>query len=120
LLREEDSFLAFEIDHIVSVKHGGGNEVENLAYACPHCNASKGSDLVTILDGYDDLVSLYNPRSQEWNQHFRSLDGEVIAETRVGQATIKLLRINHPDRLIIRRLLAQVERYPGNNKGDRA
>ena len=112
LLREEDSFLSFEIDHIVSVKHGDGNEPENLAYACPHCNTNKGSDLVTVVDSYDDLVRLYNPRTQVWNHHFRALDGEIIAETRIGQATINLLRMNQPDRLIIRRLLAQAERYP--------
>ena len=112
LLREEDSFLAFEVDHIVGVKHGGGNEPENLAYACSHCNANKGSDLGTVLDSYDDFVGLFNPRKHAWLHHFRAQDGEIIAETRVGLATVKLLRVNHPDRLIIRRLLSQAGRYP--------
>jgi 5-methylcytosine-specific restriction endonuclease McrA len=49
-VREEDSFLPFEIDHIVSLKHGGGNEDGNLAFACPHCNQYKGTDLVTYLE----------------------------------------------------------------------
>ncbi len=47
-LHQEDMFIAFEIDHIVSLKHGGGNEYDNLAYACPHCNQHKDSDLTTF------------------------------------------------------------------------
>ena len=56
-VHEDDMFIGFEIDHIIAHKHGGGNEVENLAYACPHCNQHKGSDLVTFIDSYDDIVS---------------------------------------------------------------
>ena len=57
-IHEDDLFLAFEIDHIISVKHGGGNELGNLAYACAHFNHHKGSDLTTFLDSYDDIVDL--------------------------------------------------------------
>lgn len=34
-IHEGDSFLTFEVEHIISQKHGGGDELENLAYACP-------------------------------------------------------------------------------------
>jgi 5-methylcytosine-specific restriction endonuclease McrA len=37
------SFLAFEIEHIISEKHGGKTVAENLALACPYCNRFKGS-----------------------------------------------------------------------------
>jgi 5-methylcytosine-specific restriction endonuclease McrA len=37
-LHQKNSFLPFAIEHIVSLKHGGGNEIMNLALACPHCN----------------------------------------------------------------------------------
>jgi len=110
-VHENDSFLTFEIDHIISVKHGGGNELENLAYACPHCNTHKGSDLTTFLDSYDAIGILYNPRKHEWGAHFEALDGEVIPKTRIGQATIKVLQLNDPDRVILRQLLAQAGRY---------
>lgn len=109
---EDDLFLSFEIDHIVGVKHGGGNELENLAYTCPHCNARKGSDLTTFLNDYTDIVLLFNPRQQSWNEHFGINQGELVAKTRTGQATIKLLRFNEPDRLILRQLLIQAGRYP--------
>lgn len=42
----------FEIDHIQPVSHGGPTVLENLAYACPHCNDHKwahteGTDTLT-------------------------------------------------------------------------
>ena len=109
-------FLSFEIDHIASLKHGGGNEAENLAFACPHCNQHKGSDLITFLDAYDDIVSLFNPRLQNWHSHFDTDNGEIIPKTRTGQATAKLLRFNEPDLLIIRKLLTQLGRYPSTSR----
>ena len=32
-VNQDDSFLAFEIDHIISLKHGGGNEIESIRFA---------------------------------------------------------------------------------------
>lgn len=39
------TLLAFEMEHIISEKHGGTTSLENLALACPYCTAPK----VTIL-----------------------------------------------------------------------
>lgn len=111
-LHEEDMFLSFEIDHIASVKHGGGNELENLAYSCPHCNNAKGSDLTTFLDAYDDIVGLFNPRKHSWADHFEADDGQITSKSRIGRATIKVLRFNEPDLVILRQLLSQAGRYP--------
>lgn len=41
-LHEEDMFLSFELDHIIAQKHGGTDGLDNLAYACTHCNQHKG------------------------------------------------------------------------------
>lgn len=111
-MHEGDSFLPFEIDHINSIKHGGGNEPENLAYASPHCNQHKGSDMVTFLKSYKDIATIFNPREDKWNLHFDLDDGEIIAKTRTAEATIKLLKLNAPDRIILRRLLMETNRYP--------
>jgi len=89
-VHEDDSFLPFEIDHIISLKHGGGNEIENLAFACPHCNQKKGSDLTTFLKSYDDIVGLFNPRIHSWSKHFQVEEGEIIPQTRIAEATVKL------------------------------
>ncbi len=38
LIHEDDTFFGCEVDHIISQKHGGPTEPENLAYACLPCN----------------------------------------------------------------------------------
>ncbi|MEM9888944.1 MAG: HNH endonuclease [Bacteroidota bacterium] len=111
-VHEEDSFLPFQIEHIVSLKHGGGSELENLALACPHCNQNKGTDLTTFLESYQDIVPLYHPRLQVWFDRFQVEEGEIIAQTRIAAATIKLLKLNEAERLIQRRLLMKIGRWP--------
>lgn len=111
-INESDSFLPFEIDHIVSLKHGGGNEGSNLAFACPHCNQHKGTDLTAFLESYQDIVSLFNPRLHVWTEHFETKEGEILSKTRIGEATVKLLRFNAPERLIIRKILMELGARP--------
>jgi hypothetical protein len=111
-IHEDDMFIGFEIDHIIANKHGGGDEIENLAYACPHCNQHKGSDLVTFVDSYDDIVLLYNPRKHTWEDHFETNLGEIVPKTKIGQATIKLLKMNDIDLMILRNMLSEIGRYP--------
>lgn len=105
LINESDSFLPFEVEHIVAKKHGGGNEISNLAYACPHCNQHKGTDLTTFLKNYDNIVRIFNPRLQVWEDHFSMIQGEIIAVTETGEATIKLLKLNEEERVLLRNLL---------------
>jgi 5-methylcytosine-specific restriction endonuclease McrA len=112
-VRQADAFIRFEIDHVISQKHGGGSEIENLAFACPHCNSHKGSDLTTYLDSYQDIVPLYNPRIQNWQDHFSTETGVIVALTRIGQASIKLLQLNDPDRVMLRELLYLQGYWPG-------
>ena len=45
---EGDSFIKFQVDHIISRKHRGQTILENLAYSCAICNGNKGSDIGTI------------------------------------------------------------------------
>ncbi len=106
-VRQEDAFITFEIDHITSLKHGGGNEFENLAFACPHCNSHKGSDLTTFLESYEDIVPIFNPRKNVWKDHFSAEGGAITGDSKIGLATIKLLQLNDPDRIIQRKLLEE-------------
>ena len=45
---EADRSSAYQIDHIISVKHGGATTADNLAYSCIFCNLQKGTDLGSI------------------------------------------------------------------------
>ena len=43
LIHEEDTFFGCEVDHIVSEKHGGQTDAQNLALACLFCKRNKGA-----------------------------------------------------------------------------
>jgi len=49
LLHESDSYLPHQIEYVISQKHKGGHDIENLACACFFCNRLKGTDLSTVL-----------------------------------------------------------------------
>jgi hypothetical protein len=103
------SFFSFHIDHVVSLKHGGQTNADNLAYACPVCNLNKGPDVATFLDDITAPVRLFNPRIDYWNDHFiAEQTGFLTAQTDIGAATIKILNLNHPDSIIERREMVQL------------
>ena len=110
---ETDSVVAFEVDHIFPVKHGGPTVLENLAYTCIICNRHKGSNIATSDYSSQTLVPLFNPRKDVWTAHFMVKDGEIISITEIGKATIKVLELNHIDRILERRLQIQSGSYPG-------
>jgi hypothetical protein len=111
LIHEDDAAFQHEIDHILSRKHGGITIIENLAYASFVCNRFKGPDLGS-LDSLGRLAPLFNPRKQQWSDHFR-LDGPVIQPlTSEAEATVRTLRLNQADRVIERSSLQQMGRYP--------
>ncbi len=112
LIHADDTFFGCEVDHIISRKHGGPTEAENLALVCLFCNRQKGTDIGSILPGSEALVRLFPPRRDRWGEHFR-LEGPIIRPlTPVGEATAKILRFNIGDRLLERRLLIAIGRYP--------
>jgi homogentisate 1,2-dioxygenase len=94
--------MGFEIDHIISLKHGGGNAPENLAFTCLYCNQNKGSDIGTVLLPAHTFVRLYNPRKDIWHEHFEISGALILSKTEVGEATIKILKFNDVERIIER------------------
>ena len=105
LAQDTNSFLGFEIDHIISRKHNGSNEESNLAYACPDCNRNKGTDIASI-DWYDQqIVRFFNPRTDIWAEHFRLSNGFIEPVTAVGKVTVDIFRFNDKIRLPDRGIL---------------
>ncbi|OIN58621.1 HNH endonuclease [Arsenicibacter rosenii] len=111
LLPEHLSFYAFHIEHIRSIKHGGTNELSNLAYCCPDCNYFKGTDIATFLDN-DTLVRFFNPRRDDWNSHFMLEESAIHGITDIGIATVRIFKFNDVERLIFRQQLAELGFYP--------
>lgn len=100
------------MDHIISEKHGGATEADNLAYACAFCNRAKGSDIGSILPQRGTFVRFFNPRTDLWAKHF-VLDGVMIVTlSDIGEVTARILEFNNSDRLLERQALHAVGRYP--------
>jgi hypothetical protein len=105
LIAEEDSYFKFQIEHIISRKHNGSSELDNLALACVFCNRHKGSDIASIDPDTNHLVRFYNPRADRWNEHMQ-LNGVVIEPlSEIGEATIRILKMNHEDQILERGVL---------------
>ena len=112
LISQEDSFFTFEVDHIISLKHGGSSNPENLAYSCLFCNRSKGSDIGSVLLPQMAFLRLYNPRLDDWSAHFQLVGPNINPLTQIGEVSVKILELNHVNRLIERQILIDIGRYP--------
>ena len=115
LISEGDSYFAHQVEHIIGLKHDGSSDLENLALACVFCNRNKGSDVASVVPGTSVIVRFFNPRTDIWTDHFR-LDGVSITSlTEIGEATVRILQMNHVDRILEREVLVLRGRYPGTS-----
>jgi hypothetical protein len=112
LIHQEDACFSFNIDHIVSRKQRGPTTSANLALSCLRCNVAKGTDPGTFIGRPPRLVRLYHPRQDRWDGHFRLAAARIVPVSEVGEATVRLLDLNAPDRLLLRRSLIKAGRYP--------
>jgi len=111
LLSQTVSLYKHEPDHIVPRQHGGETEESNLALACLRCNRYKGPNIGSIDPLTGRLVQFYNPRTQNWADHFE-LDGALIRPlTAEGRVTAKILRLNDEDRVLERQRLLDAGLY---------
>lgn len=102
-LRQEHALLwRHQIEHIVPIKHGGTDDLDNLAWTCVRCNLSKSSNLSGIDTGTGRVVELFNPRTQNWPDHFAFRGPEILGITPTGRATVDVLNMNEPKRLELR------------------
>lgn len=106
------SLLAFEVEHIVSEKHGGATTADNLALACPYCNRFKGTDVGSFDSATGKLTAFFNPRTQQWKEHFRLNGAQIVPLTPEERVTVAILQLDHPDRVLERQRLIGVGKYP--------
>jgi HNH endonuclease len=108
----EDTYFGGEIDHIISLKHRGQTELENLALACQPCNRNKGSDLGSISEISKMLIRFFNPRNDVWSEHFRlNSDAEIEPLTEIGEVTANIFGFNDLERIAERKGLIEIGRY---------
>lgn len=111
-LSQKGQEATFHIDHIIPEISGGKTILENLALACVSCSLRKGAkqivtDPETMLE-----VQIFNPRNDNWGEHFE-WDGVVIKGlTAKGRGTIKTLNLNRRLILEIRKEEILLGRHP--------
>jgi HNH endonuclease len=111
-LHQDFSIYTHEIDHVIATKHNGKTVEHNLALACLPCNRYKGSDLTSFDPLTGQLTRLFNPRQQQWNEHFRCDNGPLVGLTAIGRTTVFLLQMNEPSRVLTRQMLMAAGIYP--------
>jgi hypothetical protein len=111
-LHQQHAHIRHNVDHIIPLKHEGLTEADNLALACVDCNRYKGSDIAVLDSETGELVRLFNPRQDEWGEHFALEGAEIIGLTSIGRGTVALLRMNEQWRVEQRTHLLKIGAYP--------
>jgi HNH endonuclease len=96
-----------QVDHIISQKHNGSDEPINLALACFRCNVCKGTDIGSYDTISRQFVRFYNPRTDQWDEHFDMKREVIVGKTAIGRVTVAIFQFNHPDQLEMRRNLIE-------------
>ena len=68
------------------------------------CNACKGPNLTSINEDTGEVTPLFHPRTDVWEEHFRSESGFIHGLTPSGKATVRLLNMNAARRVQLRQL----------------
>jgi hypothetical protein len=109
-IHEDSEPYAFHLEHVIPKKHGGGDDPSNLAWSCHSCNLAKGANLSGRVQG--EIVTLFHPRRQQWNRHFRWAGPILVGKTKCGQATVQVLNVNEDDRVKLRDILIAAGEFP--------
>ena len=106
LLHQDHSELAHHVEHIIAKQHGGSDDIGNLALACHRCNLCKGPNLTGVDPASGELVPLFHPRRDRWNNHFVFHGVRIQGITPSGRATVMVLAMNDARRLELRSQLS--------------
>ncbi len=110
LMPQSEFHHQFEPDHVRASQHGGRTKADNLAFACFRCNRLKGPNLTSVDPLTDNVVLLFNPRTQIWSEHF-VLEGAIIRPLTPERATVSLLVLNNDERIFERHQLIALGLY---------
>jgi 5-methylcytosine-specific restriction endonuclease McrA len=92
------SAYSFHLDHILPRARGGPTVFENLALACAPCNGAKREKINATDPRTREIVRLFNPRIDHWEDHFRwdASRIRIVGRTTIGRATSTALHFNDP------------------------
>ena len=104
----------FDVEHIVPISANGKTLSENLALSCHGCNLHKSSKI----EGFDvvseEIVRLFHPRNDEWNEHFAWAEefSVIVGLTPIGRATVETLKLNRKGLFNQRKMLYVYGEHP--------
>ncbi|MCI0394840.1 MAG: HNH endonuclease [Chloroflexi bacterium] len=112
--QEVVSGIPLTLEHIIPKAAGGSDEEWNLWLSCRLCNEEKGVLTEAVDPESGETVALFNPRTQEWKEHFAwSEDGTYITgRTACGRATIVALSLNSELRVRSRAIWVEAGYHP--------
>lgn len=99
-------------EHVIARQHGGSDRDDNLAYSCGHCNLHKGPNIAGLDPETQQLTRLFNPRTDDWNDHFEWSGHLIVGRTPVGRTTVMVLAMNDPFARVIRAALLAEGVFP--------
>ncbi len=111
-LSQEGQEATFHVDHVIPKSAGGETVAENLALACVSCSLHKAARRDSIDPKTGHEVPLYDPRSDDWHDHFRWEAEYVFGLTPIGRATVDALNMNRLLAIAIRREETALGRHP--------
>ena len=89
------------------------DDPRNLAWACPKCNLPKSNKTQATDPKTGELHPLFNPRTEEWSDHFVALSsGRIEGVTPTGRATRDALNLNDESRVQNRSGLYERNKWP--------
>ena len=108
------SFHPFPVEHIIPTSKGGNGGESNLANACQFCNGSKFDKTEALDPLTGNIVPLYSPRTQTWDDNFLWSDDFtiVIGITPTGRATVNCLKMNRAEAVNLRAALRDFGVHP--------
>lgn len=111
---EECGTGPFNVEHIVPGSQGGSDDDANLAYSCNGCNGHKFTKTAALDFVTEQVVLLFNPRTQIWNEHFRwdETATKILGQTPTGRATVDALKMNRNQLLNLRRAMVLLGIHP--------
>jgi hypothetical protein len=102
----------FSVEHVIARQHGGGDQPDNLAYACDRCNLHKGPNIAGLDPDTGQLTRLFHPRTDSWADHFEWSGHILVGRTAVGRTTVRVLAMNHPVTRAVRAALMAEGVFP--------
>lgn len=114
--RSQERFATqtFSVDHIQPLSKGGKNTLDNLALACQGCNNHKYTKTDAIDPVSGEMIPLYHPRQQRWQDHFTWNDDYtlIVGLTATGRGTVTALHLNREGLVNLRRMLYAMAEHP--------